>query len=42
MVVIQFAWLEEFVAEKPPHIVRVTALDVTKSTSSGIGDHLGR
>lgn len=46
--IIQFARLEELVAEKPPHIVRVTALDVTESTSSqipglrlaGIGVHV--
>jgi hypothetical protein len=46
--IIQFARLEEFVAEKPPHVVRVTALDVTESTSSkipglrlaGIGVHV--
>ncbi|SRR5690554_442141 len=36
MVVIQFAHLEELVAEAPPNIVRVTALDVTESASSQI------
>jgi hypothetical protein len=48
MVVIQFARLEELVAEAPPNIVRITALDVTESTSSqipglrlaGIGVHV--
>jgi hypothetical protein len=48
MVVIQFARLEELVAEEPPSTVRVTALDVTESTSSqipglrlaGIGVHV--
>jgi hypothetical protein len=34
--IIQFARLEELVAEEPPNIVRVTALDVTESTSSKI------
>jgi hypothetical protein len=36
MVVIQFARLEELVAEEPPNPIRVTALDVTESTSSQI------
>ena len=48
MVVIQFGRLEELVAEEPPNTVRVTALDVTESTSSqipglrlaGIGVHV--
>lgn len=47
--VIQFARLEEFVAEELPNVVRVTALDVTESSSSripglrlaGIGVHVG-
>ena len=34
--VIQFARLEEFVAEELSHVVRVTALDVTESSSSRI------
>ncbi len=34
--VIQFARLEELVAEELPNTVRVTALDVTESTSSQI------
>lgn len=46
--VIQFARLEELVAEEPPNVVRVTTLDVTESTSSripglrlaGIGVHV--
>lgn len=46
--VIQFSRLEEFVAEEMPNTVRVTALDVTESTSSqipglrlaGIGVHV--
>lgn len=46
--VIQFARLEEFVAEALPNIIRVVALDVTESTSShipglrlaGIGVHV--
>lgn len=48
MVVIQFARLEELVAEEPPNTIRVTALDITESTSSqipglrlaGIGVHV--
>lgn len=48
MAVIQFARLEELVAEEPPNTIRVTALDVTESTSSqipglrlaGIGVHV--
>ena len=46
--VIQFARLEEFITEELPNTVRVTALDVTESTSSqipglrlaGIGVHV--
>ncbi|NLF64704.1 MAG: hypothetical protein GX579_08875 [Chloroflexi bacterium] len=46
--VIQFARLEELLAEELPNVVRVTALDVTESTSSqipglrlaGIGVHV--
>lgn len=34
--IIQFAWLEEFVAEEPPGTVRVVVLDVTESASSKI------
>lgn len=34
--VIQFARLEELLAEELPHVVRVTALDVTESASSRI------
>lgn len=36
MIVIQFARLEDLVAEEPPNTIRVTALDVTESTSSQI------
>jgi hypothetical protein len=48
MIAIQFARLEELLAEELPNVVRVTALDVTESTSShipglrlaGIGVHV--
>lgn len=36
MVVIQFTRLEELPSEELPHVVRVTALDVTESASSRI------
>ncbi len=46
--VIQFARLEEFITEELPNTIRVTALDITESTSSqipglrlaGIGVHV--